>query len=162
MRCTFDNKLNGEDFRYLSFTFSAFPILGTLSTFLGVNIKKVLPKKLEIILPNEKPLNCIGYIYFFLHIHTNKSFYHIWEMLAIFKPLNIFKPWPIPEGQAMVLLPPCRVVRHNLTKQTRTDMSVKVCNWSRVVDFLMTFSWLSHDCLMAVSVLSHDCLMTVS
>ena len=38
----------------------------------------------------------------------------------------------------------------------------KACNWSRVVDCLMTVSWLSHDSLRILSRLSHDCLMTVS
>ena len=38
----------------------------------------------------------------------------------------------------------------------------KVCNWSRVVDCLMTVSWLSHDCIMTVGWLYYNCLMTVS
>ena len=45
------------------------------------------------------------------------------------------------------------------SKQTRTDMSVRDNNWSGVVYFLMTISWLAKDCLLAFSWLSHDFIM---
>ena len=39
---------------------------------------------------------------------------------------EFFLPWPLPERQAMVMLPPIRVTHsliHHLTEQTRTGMS---------------------------------------
>ena len=71
------------------------------------------------------------------------------------------------KGKAMVMLPP---VFHRLTsklwevgwEQTGTNMSAKVCNWSRVVDFLTTFSQLSHNFLTTFSQLSHNFLKTFS
>ena len=47
-------------------------------------------------------------------------------------------------------------------EQTRTNMSAKVCNWSRVVDFLTTFSQLSHNFLTTFSQISHNFLTTFS
>ena len=47
-------------------------------------------------------------------------------------------------------------------EQTRTNMSAKVCNWSRVVDFLTTFSQLSHNFLTTFSQLSSNFFTTFS
>ena len=93
------------------------------------------------------------------------------QITLLVHKLTQFLPWPLPESQAMVLWPPCWRVTD--WPSHWTDKNRHVCNWSRVVDFLiivpllshdclMTVSWLSHDCLMTVSWLSHDCLMTIT
>ena len=63
-------------------------------------------------------------------------------------------------SRAIALWPPIRGVTKYLKSQTRANMSAMVCNCIKRVDFLMSVSWMSHDCLMTVSWLSHDCLMT--
>ena len=80
------------------------------------------------------------------------------EILCL--PYAGFLPWPLPERQPMVLWLPIRDVTDSPSKWTEKNRHV--CNWSRVVDYVMTVSWLSHHCLMTISSLSHDCLMTVS
>ena len=53
------------------------------------------------------------------------------------------------------------LLSNHLTEQTRTDMSAKVCNWSRGVNFLMTVSWLLKiDCWILIAgnwLLEIDC-----
>ena len=47
-------------------------------------------------------------------------------------------------------------------EQTRTNMPAKVCIWSRLVDFLKTFSQHSQNFLSIFSQLSHNFLITFS
>ena len=49
-----------------------------------------------------------------------------------------------------------------VSELTRTDMSAKFCNWSRVVDFLTTFSQLSQNFLTTFSKISPNFLTTFS
>ena len=78
-------------------------------------------------------------------IMFNNNLKKVLDFICFYRGLCLKgKPWS-----------PIQDVGQHLTEQTRTDMSAKVCNWSRGVNFLMTVSWLSHDCLMTVSWLSH-------
>ena len=56
---------------------------------------------------------------------------HISEMKCYDVQLKIyiFLPWPLPEKQAMVLVPPIRAGQnYHQSEQTRTDMFSTVCN----------------------------------
>ena len=77
-----------------------------------------------------------------------------------------FLPWPFawkakPWSWGLLFLRLISQLWEVRWKQTRRYKSAMGFNWNRVIDCLMTVSWLSHDCLMTVSWLSHDCLMTV-
>ena len=79
---------------------------------------------------------------------------------------SVCLPWPLSERQSMVLWPPVRVTDWLIDWSFHwTDEHkhvCKTCTWIIVLDFLMTFSWLSHGFLMTFSIISHDILMIFS
>ena len=80
---------------------------------------------------------------------------------------HCFLPWPFawkakPWSWRLLFLPLISQFWEVAWEQTRTTMSAKVCNWNRVVDFLTTFSQLSHSFLTAFWQLSHNFFTTFS
>ena len=57
------------------------------------------------------------------------------------KPVSVwFLPWPLPERQAMVMWPPIQDVTNRFKSTDKNRHVCKACNWSRVLDCLMTVS----------------------